>query len=248
MPYFNMSTKTPTGFRPWGFALQNQSNQLAGLRGGRIGRLRFYLPSRYPLPESTLGDFFPRLANIRQSPYTAKQSYGDPPPVYGPLNPSFYRGLGFPPFQLNRYLPPMLPTADPGAVGPVLFGGNPISVVANPTPVMGPLAPTGQNYSQIYAAQQLAAQQAAAAAAAQQAAATQQAIAQQAAAQKALAAASAAQVAASPSSQAAVATAPAVTAPSWFTDPNQELITGLPNWGLLAIAAGGAVLLSKGKK
>jgi hypothetical protein len=35
--------------------------------------------------------------------------------------------------------------------------------------------------------------------------------------------------------------------PSWFTDPNQELITGFPNWGLVA-AAVGAFLLLRGKR
>jgi hypothetical protein len=32
-------------------------------------------------------------------------------------------------------------------------------------------------------------------------------------------------------------------ATSWFTDPTQDVITGLPNWGLLAIAAGAAYLM-----
>jgi hypothetical protein len=50
---------------------------------------------------------------------------------------------------------------------------------------------------------------------------------------------SAAAAAAAPSSQIAVAAAPvAAAAPSWFTDPAQALITGLPNWGLFAAAAG----------
>jgi len=35
--------------------------------------------------------------------------------------------------------------------------------------------------------------------------------------------------------------------PSWFTDPSQELITGIPNWGILA-AAVGAYLLLKGRR
>lgn len=40
----------------------------------------------------------------------------------------------------------------------------------------------------------------------------------------------------------------AVTAlPSWLSDPSQELISGLPNWGLVAIA-GAALLLMKGKR
>jgi hypothetical protein len=40
-------------------------------------------------------------------------------------------------------------------------------------------------------------------------------------------------------------TAAATTAPSWFTDPNQALITGLPNWGLLAIGGGLLYLFKK---
>lgn len=39
----------------------------------------------------------------------------------------------------------------------------------------------------------------------------------------------------------------AVGAPSWFTDPNQELITGIPNWGLVAAAAA-AFFLMKGRR
>jgi hypothetical protein len=37
-------------------------------------------------------------------------------------------------------------------------------------------------------------------------------------------------------------------APSWFTDPSQEIIPGVPNWGLLAGAAVGAYLLFGGQK
>ena len=35
--------------------------------------------------------------------------------------------------------------------------------------------------------------------------------------------------------------ATATTPPSWFTDPTQELISGVPNWGL--VAGGGVILL-----
>lgn len=35
------------------------------------------------------------------------------------------------------------------------------------------------------------------------------------------------------------------TTPSWFTDPTQELISGIPNWGLLAAAAGVFMLMGK---
>jgi hypothetical protein len=39
-------------------------------------------------------------------------------------------------------------------------------------------------------------------------------------------------------------TVPGAQTPSWFDDPNQDLIPNLPNWGLLAIAGGGLLLLS----
>jgi hypothetical protein len=55
----------------------------------------------------------------------------------------------------------------------------------------------------------------------------------------------AAQTAATESSQEAVATAP--DTPSWFTDPAQEIISGIPNWGLVAAGAG-ALFLFSGKK
>lgn len=35
------------------------------------------------------------------------------------------------------------------------------------------------------------------------------------------------------------------TTPSWFTDPTQELISGIPNWGLLAAAAGALMLMGR---
>ena len=37
------------------------------------------------------------------------------------------------------------------------------------------------------------------------------------------------------------------TSPSWLTDPNQELISGIPNWGIVAVALG-AFLLMKGRR
>jgi hypothetical protein len=43
--------------------------------------------------------------------------------------------------------------------------------------------------------------------------------------------------ASTPSQTTAVTTTPAASSPSWFTDPSQELITGIPNWGLLAAGA-----------
>jgi hypothetical protein len=264
MPYFNMSTANPTGVRPWGFAMQAQKNQLGRLRG--LSRLKFYLPSDYPLPQSTLGNFFPRIANIRQSPYTGKNTFGDPQPIYKPLNPFYYRpGLGFVPPTGARSVQPFNsagpvwgPLVNVGG-DPILPGpaqdGNPLNLP--PVPVTGSGVPISQivwanggqpitynpgqpvNWN-VYYQQQIAAQQAAAAAA-QQAAAN--------AAAASAAAIPASQVAASPSSQAAAVTAPAATAPSWFTDPTQDVITGLPNWGLVAIAAGGALLLSgKGRR
>jgi hypothetical protein len=42
-------------------------------------------------------------------------------------------------------------------------------------------------------------------------------------------------------------TAAAAPVVSWFTDPNQELIAGFPNWGLIA-AAVGAFMLMKGRR
>lgn len=38
------------------------------------------------------------------------------------------------------------------------------------------------------------------------------------------------------------------TTPSWFTDPTQEIITGIPNWILAAGAAGGLLLLMRGRR
>lgn len=38
-------------------------------------------------------------------------------------------------------------------------------------------------------------------------------------------------------------TVPGAMAPNWFTDPSQELIQGIPNWGLLAGGLGGFLLL-----
>ncbi len=35
---------------------------------------------------------------------------------------------------------------------------------------------------------------------------------------------------------------------SWFTDPAQELISGIPNWGLVAAAGVGLMLLMRGKR
>jgi acid phosphatase family membrane protein YuiD len=45
-------------------------------------------------------------------------------------------------------------------------------------------------------------------------------------------------------------TTTSTAAPSWFTDPNQALISGMPNWELLALGGAGIFLLSllKGKK
>jgi hypothetical protein len=40
-------------------------------------------------------------------------------------------------------------------------------------------------------------------------------------------------------------TSPNATAASWFTDPSQELINGIPNWGLIAAAAGAFLLLGR---
>jgi hypothetical protein len=57
---------------------------------------------------------------------------------------------------------------------------------------------------------------------------------------------SAASVAAAPSSQVAAATTAPAVAPSWFTDPAQEMISGLPNWGLVAVAFG--LFLFTGKR
>lgn len=39
----------------------------------------------------------------------------------------------------------------------------------------------------------------------------------------------------------------AAVAPSWFSDPNQEIIKGFPNWGLIAAAAG-AFMLMRGRR
>jgi hypothetical protein len=35
---------------------------------------------------------------------------------------------------------------------------------------------------------------------------------------------------------------------NWFTDPTQELISGIPNWGIVAAAGVGLLLLIGGKK
>jgi hypothetical protein len=57
---------------------------------------------------------------------------------------------------------------------------------------------------------------------------------------------SAAQVAASAPAQSAVIAA--TSSPSWLTDPAQALITGFPNWGLLAVIGGGMFLFMGGKR
>lgn len=44
------------------------------------------------------------------------------------------------------------------------------------------------------------------------------------------------------------ATGAATASPSWFTDPTQEVISGVPNWGLLAAAGAAALLLMQQKK
>jgi hypothetical protein len=88
MPYFHMSTANPTGHRPWNFALQG----LGRLRGR--GRMGFYQPATYPLPANTLGSYIPRLPMLAVSPHSGKADYGDPKPVYGPLQPAYYQGLG----------------------------------------------------------------------------------------------------------------------------------------------------------
>jgi hypothetical protein len=191
MPYFKMSTANPTGHRPWNFALQGMGR----LRGRG---LNFYTPANYPLPARTLGAMLPRMQKLTTSPYSGKADYGDPAPVYSPLHPSYYSGLGM--------------TIYNGSPAPAFRRG----VFIGP-PVQNPSLTWQQQ--QIINAQQQAANNAAATAAA---------------------------VAAAQASQTAAATlAPVAAPPSWFTDPSQELITGLPNWGLLAIAGGALFLFKK---
>ncbi|HEV2471877.1 MAG TPA: hypothetical protein VGS41_04385, partial [Chthonomonadales bacterium] len=47
---------------------------------------------------------------------------------------------------------------------------------------------------------------------------------------------------------AAAPTVAATPAASWFTDPTQELITGVPNWGLVAGAGLALMLLMRGRR
>jgi hypothetical protein len=267
MPYFKGSTATPTGIRPWNFAMQGSGPSSAGL--GRLGgRLRFYVNSAYPLPQASngpllltagvpggqqlsrnLGDFLPRIPHLATSPYSGKADYGDPPPGYSPLNPAYFKGMGRLGLvtlidgggRLPLYGHPIMYSgpitwnsgAAPQPAPVVTATGSPLPVATgSPIPTAGGL-PTATPGSITWQQQQalLAQQQAAAALAAQQ----QQAQ-------------SAATLAAQQASQSAttVPAAPAVaTAPSWFTDPNQSLITGFPNWGLLAIAGGAFFLLKK---
>lgn len=241
MPYFKGSTANPTGVRPWDFALQGSGSSSSGL-GSLRGRLGFYTGANYVLPARTLGDFLPRMPMVATSPYSGKADYGDPPPVYTPLNPEYFRQGRLGRLRGGRMGVLVYDGAGRSDLiragtfiggGPILPGPaqvwqppsppSPVPIVsATGLPVSPPGVPamTWQQQQSILAQNQ-AAQQAAAATAAQAAAAA--------------------------SSQAAVATAtPAeATAPSWFTDPTQELITGLPNWGLLAIAGGTLFLLKK---
>lgn len=314
MPYFKGSTANPTGIRPWNFAMQGTgsgSNGLGGLgRGGRMGRLRFYVNSAYPLPQASngplmltagvpggqrgsLGDFLPRIPLLATSPYSGKADYGDPPPAYGPLNPTYYKmGLGINAILDSGVRPIGAPIRPFNPVGPVIAGtystAPPVVTGAGtPVPVTSPVSPIStlmpvnqqnswwQQMQANLAAQQAAAQQAtasaAAAAPASQAAvatnpamfttdsagdiinATGGAIFLTAAQASALGVTAASLNAGGPSAAAAAltaannmaATGTAATAPSWFTDPTQELITGLPNWGLLAIAGGVFYLFKK---
>jgi len=229
MPYFKMSTANPTGQRPWNFALQG----LGRLRGRRMG---FYQPADFILPARTLGKLgapFVRMQKMTTSPYRGKADYGDPSPVYGPLHPSFYKGLGViyngspgmrTVYSSNFVCPPnadcrfWIPTPVVSPTGAPVPTSGAAPFVCPPNAVCSPLQMTWQQQQAINAQQQAANN----------------------------AAATAAQVAAAQASQSAVAT-PAAAASSWITDPSEELIAGFPNWALLAIAAGG-LLLFTGKR
>jgi len=312
MPYFKESTASPTGIRPWNFAMQGSgsgSNGLGRLGRGRLGRLGrgrlgFYANSNYPLPQAsngplmltagvpggqqlsrTLGDFLPRIPLLATSPYSGKADYGDPPPAYGPLNPAFFKmGLGFAVIDGavggGGLIPPIKSCPAWGCNGPmpVVVSGAGTPVVTSPVSTVVP-AQSPSSWLQQWQAQQAANQAAQQTASSSSAAPSSQSAAVAApaamfttdsagdiiyatggsifltAAQASaigvtaasLNAGGAAAVAAAATAAANVSasTAAATTAPSWFTDPNQALITGLPNWGLLAIAGGALYLFKK---
>lgn len=266
MAYFNMSTANPTGQKPLNFAL----GRLGTARRRRMG---FYEAANFPLPASTLGENIPRLPRLQISRWSGKDPYGDPTPIYNPLNPIFYQGLGAAPRSISR-------NGRPIAIGPAraTYGpGNnsnltPQPVTAAGTPITS-TSPSGvpTNPWQAYQSWLQQQQQAQSAAAASSAASTPATVA--AAAPTSASTSVAASYATDASGNivnaatgaivmtAAQATANGVTAailnsgaapaaasaPSWFTDPTQDLITGFPNWGLVA---GGflAIWLLKGKK
>lgn len=236
-----------------------------GRLGRRRRRLGFYEKANFPLPQSTLGDFLPRMPRLQNSPYSGKNSYGAATPIYQPLNPNFYKGLGVVP--IIRGVATRI-----GPARPILNDGNGSTIIRTIITPTGTLMTSSGASSQQNAAlqlqqQQLAANAAAAAALANTPATTVAAAPTTQTASTAVtystdtvgnitnsltgaivmtaAQAASAGVTAASLNSGAVPAASAV--PSWFTDPTQELITGLPNWGLLALA-GGALFLLKGKR
>jgi|SRR5579885_288037 len=255
--YFPMSTANPTGLRPWNFAFQ--------------GGLSFYLPANYPLPQATLppkgmgwAGANRNIPMLRVSSFTGKANYGEPYPTYLPLSAGLgrtrSRRLGIParlmvadasPVTSNAilYRPPTNIQPVGPVVNPVYTASGMPTVTAAPQPAPPVLNPGGSTtlpigtwpapkpvgpiYTPIPVSVPLVPTTPSTIAAQVSPPATS---------------APAAQVAAStPSQSTAVSTAPAST-PSWFTDPAQELITGIPNWGLLAAAAAAALLLMRGRR
>ncbi len=232
--YIPYSTANPTGVRPWNFAFAG------GLSGRR--RMGFYLRADFPLPQATLppkslgwSGANRNIPMLSISQFSGKASYGEPAPVYQPLSgglglgPVVYRGEALP---ARISLPVNTPA--PAPVGPIyspVFPAPPSSTVPVPAPV-GPVYGQPPVFSMPPSVPLVPV--------------TPGTIAQQISPPPAAASVPAAQVAASAPSQTAAVTAttPAST-PSWFTDPSQELITGIPNWGLLAAGAAVALLLMR---
>lgn len=222
--YFPMSTANPTGQRPWNFAMQDRAMGFYVDNGYPLpaNSLGFYVNNGYPLPAKSLG----RLAGIPSlaiSKFTGKNSYGLPQPVYMPLSRNFLNGMGdLTAAQIARYTDAYQGTPatyQPPATAPT----NTLRRWNNP------------NASSSVSAQPTAAQLQ------NQLAQSQQTVAQLTAQQEAynMAQANGTAVTAAGTPIATTTTsAPATTDwTTWFTDPTQEIFSGLPNWAVVGAGA-----------
>jgi hypothetical protein len=273
MPYFQMSTQNPTGQRPWNFALQGLG-RLRGNRLGFYAPADYPLPQRtlgamlprMPMlttsPHSGKADYGdPRAVYGALQPgfYAGLGAASDcgPHGVWDGTKCIYpaWRPLPKPLDCLHSFDPRCpgggvgLPITVSPAGTPVSSGGGafvcppnavwdgtkciyPAIRILRQPPAGTPVSPPGSSPAcpPNASCSWLTWQQ-------------QQAInAQQQAANNA--AATAAAVAAAQAAKNAPAAA-AVAAPSWFTDPSRELISGFPNWSLLAIAGGALFLFKK---